>query len=155
MKSLILALLGGVTTAAMAVMPVDPSIVINGTSSQTAGFTGTSVHNTSGANNTAQQNVASNSGNVTIRASGTSIQTVYGSGGTLSNEARGADAYASQNVSSNMGDVTIAGTSTQSTYLTRANVRNLADGRNSKAVQNIASNNACQSCNVASYTGPR
>lgn len=152
MKSLALFALGSIASAAMAVTPVAPEIVINGDSTQLASLTLTAVSNTAHANNTAQQNLASNAGNVTIRNGGSSWQVVDSLASVVTNEARGRDAYASQNLSSNMGDVTIGGNSTQITTLRVASVANLADGRNSKAVQNIASNNACVTCQTVRRT---
>jgi hypothetical protein len=154
MKSLAFFALSAIASAAMAVTPVDPAISISGTSNQSASLVGTAVSNTANTNDTAQQNLASNAGNVTI--SGTSNQSVTSAGGVVSNTATGGnDAYASQNLSSNMGNVTIAGHSSQSTSLTLAAVTNLASGASSKAVQNIASNNACVTCQSApASSGP-
>ena len=90
----------------------------------------------------ALQNLASNNGNG-ILISGTSNQTVGGSGATVSNLADGSSARATQNLSSNFGKVNVAGVSNQATYVTNASVLNMASGRNSHAIQNIASNDAC------------
>ena len=146
MKTLAFLALSAIASAAMAVTPDTPEIVINGESTQLASLSLTAVSNTAGPDNTALQNLASNAGNVTIRNSGVSVQSVDARLGFVKNEAKGSDAYANQNLSSNMGDVTIGGTSYQFTTLAGALVSNLADGRDSKAVQNIASNNACVHC---------
>jgi hypothetical protein len=67
-------------------------------------------------------------------------------GGNVTNTATGSDAYASQNLSSNVGDVTISGNSSQFTAMVNASVNNFSTGTSSKAVQNIATNNACFTC---------
>lgn len=146
MKSIAFFALTTLATAAFAVTPApDPSIVISGTSNQTAALSLISVNNTSVGNTEAMQNLATNAGNVTIR--GTSNQVVVGTGGNLSNLATGgSDAYASQNVSTNLGKVTVSGNSNQLTSLYYASVNNTAFGASSKAVQNIATNNACVVC---------
>lgn len=148
-----LAVLGAVTTASFAVTPAPaPDISITGTSTQHTSLSSMGVSNTSNGNTEAFQNLASNSGNVTI--SGHSLQMVTGSGGMVMNTATGgADAYASQNLSSNVGDVTIQGHSTQMTHLQHAVVANLANGAQSKAVQNISSNNACFTCQPTGWQG--
>ena len=99
-----------------------------------------------GAGAFAQQNVSSNSGNVTIDGAA-STQITVGTLSDISNRAIGDNAYASQNVSSNVGNVTIAGgTSNQFTALLGSYVGNVAYA-NARAVQNIASNNGCIDCN--------
>lgn len=151
MKSLAFIALGVIASSAMAFGPVPPTssgpaISITGNSTQTVSLTSAFVSNKStGSKSEAIQNLASNSGDVTI--SGNSTQSVNANmGSSISNEATGSDAYASQNVSSNLGDVTIGGNSTQSTTLMFASLSNLSSGSNSKAVQNVASNNACFTC---------
>ena len=104
-----------------------------------------------GSKSEAFQNLASNTGNVTI--SGNSTQTVTGFGGNLTNTASGSEAYASQNLSSNVGEVTIIGNSSQFTSMINSSVNNLSSGSNSKAVQNIASNNACFTCQPTKTVG--
>jgi hypothetical protein len=153
MKSLAFLALSAVATAAMAGPPDE--IVINGDSLQAVALSTSFVINSASANNMALQNLASNSGNVTVRNSGESNQFVVGTGSIVYNSASGADAYANQNLSSNMGDVTIGGTSTQLTFLARSGVFNVADGRDSKAIQNIASNNSCFGCPDRHNGNPR
>ncbi|MCB4364381.1 hypothetical protein KIH07_11590 [Hydrogenophaga taeniospiralis] len=124
----------------------DPEIVIDGTSVQAVAATSTIFYNSaSGEDAYAQQNVSSNSGNVTVTGAGTSYQLTAASGSFVANYAAGEDAYASQNVSSNIGDVTIAGYSLQMTALQNSGVYNIA-GEDTQAVQNLASNNGCVAC---------
>ncbi|WP_051954030.1 hypothetical protein [Xenophilus azovorans] len=121
-------------------------INIDGTSTQIAVLKNTSVSNKSNADTFANQNLASNAGNVQVESRAQSLQVVATKNSSFTNEAKGHDAIASQNVSSNLGDVTIAGKSTQITLGDGAHVSNLADGAKSLAIQNIASNNACVTC---------
>jgi hypothetical protein len=99
----------------------------------------------------AQQNVSSNSGNVTIDG-GSSDQLTIGAASDISNRALGANSMASQNVSSNVGQVTIRGASTQVTALLGSYVGNVAHA-NSMAVQNLASNNGCVTCDGGTTVG--
>jgi len=103
----------------------------------------------------AQQNVSSNSGNVTVEDGAESVQLTATRGSVVANLALGEEAYASQNVSSNIGNVNIAGTSWQITALDQSGVVNVATA-NTKAIQNIASNNGCVACKptAASHGGP-
>ncbi len=145
MKKLLLLALSSIATAAMATGPSETSeIRITGTSTQIAVLSSTGVVNTAnGTDSLAQQNLASNAGDVDIR--GHSLQIVAARGsyvGNLSN----ADTVAQQNLSSNVGDVTISGHSMQATVLASSYVLNSATGRDATAVQNIASNNACFAC---------
>jgi len=87
--------------------------------------------------------VSSNSGNVTV--DGVSVQLTSAKGAFVANLADGEDAYASQNISSNIGQVNITGGSLQATALYGTAVLNKA-GADTKAVQNIASNNGCVAC---------
>lgn len=121
-----------------------PSISISGTSVQSASLIFTAVRNKAENGGVAVQNIASNAGNVTI--GGDSNQSVRGLLSDVSNSARGQNAYASQNLASNLGDVTIRGSSSQSVGMFGAYVANSANAA-STAVQNVASNNACVSCN--------
>ena len=144
MKKIVLLALSVVASAAMA---AGPATTIDGTSIQTATLTNTGVSNTAyGINANAQQNLASNAGNVDIASGGTSTQTVTATGAFFSNIAN-ADTKAQQNVSSNSGDVTIKGSSTQLTVAAGTTVvANSATGFNAKAVQSIASNTSCATC---------
>lgn len=99
----------------------------------------------------AQQNVSSNSGNVTIDG-GTSEQLTIGVHSDVSNRALGANSMASQNLSSNVGQVTIKGLSTQVTALLGSYVGNVAH-TNATAVQNLASNNGCVTCGTGTTVG--
>lgn len=123
-----------------------PEIVIEGTSFQGVAATSSIFLNAAtGRDAYAQQNVSSNSGTVTIARGSDSVQLTGAKSSVVANVALGEDAYASQNVSSNIGDVTIKGTSWQVTALNKSGVINLA-GAKTKAVQNLASNNGCVSC---------
>jgi hypothetical protein len=147
MKSLAFFALSAIATAAMAASPVADEIVINGRSTQTTSMASSNASNTANADTTALQNLASNSGDITIRGGGSSSQTVNArTGSNVFNTATGADAYANQNLSSNHGHVTISAASTQLTDLTSSLVANSANGRDAKAVQNVSSNNSCMGC---------
>ncbi len=123
-----------------------PEINIDGRSTQTVSATSSLFKNTAeGHDAYAHQNVSSNSGNVDVMRGGVSQQTTRATNSTVSNKADGEDAYASQNVSSNIGDVDIRGTSIQMTSLVNSTVMNVAN-KKTKAVQNLASNNGCVSC---------
>lgn len=150
MKKLALFALSVIATAAMAAGPTPPSeIVITGNSYQSVSLSNSGASNTAnGADALAQQNLASNAGNVTI--GGTSWQTVYGQSSHVSNWAD-SNAVAQQNLSSNVGDVTIGGFSSQSTSLYDSYVSNAAYGKGATAVQNIASNNACFACTTTGF----
>ncbi|MBU4504995.1 MAG: hypothetical protein KJ740_01285, partial [Gammaproteobacteria bacterium] len=93
--------------------------------------------------------------NVTVEDGGESVQLTATRGSVVANLALGEEAYASQNVSSNIGNVNIAGTSWQITALDQSGVVNVATA-NTKAIQNIASNNGCVACKptAASHGGP-
>jgi hypothetical protein len=154
MKSIAFVALSALATAAMALGPTpDPEILISGSSVQTVSLTGAMVSNTANANTEARQNLASNAGKVTI--SGASNQAVNaGALSFITNVAMGDDAYASQNLSSNIGNVTVSGSSTQLTSLAMSSVVNKADGKDSVAVQNLATNNSCYSCQKATSPWP-
>lgn len=147
MKKIVLLALSVVASAAMAAGPAGVQTTINGTSTQTASLTSTGVSNTAfGVNANAQQNLASNAGDVEIAGGGNSSQTVRSTNATFRNTAN-ANTKAQQNVSSNSGDVTIRGRSTQLTTATAGTVvANIATGTNAKAVQSIASNASCSTC---------
>jgi hypothetical protein len=145
MKKLALFALSVVATAAMAAGPAPESeIKISGYSEQAASISNAKVSNDAyGAQAQAQQNLASNAGNVTIK--GSSYQSVTVDGGAVTNKAYDYT-VAQQNLSSNIGEVEITGTSRQTTVARNAYITNEAYGRDAKAVQNIASNNACFVC---------
>lgn len=149
MKSLAILALSAIATAVMATTPTpDPDITINGSSLQVVNLSGAIVTNKAEQDTEAHQNLASNSGNVTIN--GHSAQTVSADRMSfIRNEAEGYGAYAVQDLASNVGKVTINGSSTQLVSMYGASVSNEADGRNAKAVQNLASNNACFTCQKA------
>jgi hypothetical protein len=129
MKKLALFALSVVATAAMAAGPAPESeIKISGYSEQSASLTNVAVSNEAyGAQAQAQQNLASNVGDINIK--GSSYQSVTANGGAVTN-------YAS--------DYTV--TSFQTTMLKNAYVSNYAYGKDAMAVQNIASNNSCFVC---------
>lgn len=124
-----------------------PQIDIKGTSTQTVTTFFSNFQNEAknGSGAYAQQNVSSNSGNVEV--AGTSEQSTHASWASVTNTADGADAYASQNLASNLGNVKIynGATSTQTVSLVGGSVINKAAG-NTKAIQNLASNNGCSTC---------
>lgn len=148
MKKLAILAFAGLATAAFAGGgdgPSGPQIVINGNSTQGVAMIFSAIRNQStGERSDAQQNVSSNSGNVTVN--GNSTQLTAGMLSDVSNRSIGSDSYASQNLSSNVGKVDINGNSTQMTALLGSYVGNLASGNHARAVQNIASNNGCTSC---------
>lgn len=146
MKKLVLLAMSVAATAAMAAGPAGIQTTIAGSSTQAAVLLTSTVTNTaSGAYSNAQQNLASNAGDVDITSSGRSIQIVGSQNSTFANTAN-ANTKAQQNVSSNSGDVTISGNSTQITLAANSSVRNTATGYNAKAVQSIASNSSCSTC---------
>ena len=123
-----------------------PEIVIDGNSLQAVAATSSVFLNAAaGKDSYAQQNVSSNSGNVTVESGANSIQLTAARGSVVANLALGEDAYASQNMSSNIGNVTIDGNSLQMTALRGSGVINVA-GENTRAIQNVASNNGCSTC---------
>ena len=133
-----------------------PEIVIDGTSVQVVAATSSLFMNLAdGKDAYAQQNVSSNSGNVTVEKGAESVQLTAARGSVVANLALGDEAYASQNVSSNIGNVTIDGKSWQITALNRSGVVNVAT-EGTKAIQNIASNNGCVACKptAARHGGP-
>lgn len=122
----------------------DP-VTIMGNSIQIALINSSSVSNVvTGHQNTAQQNLASNTGGVEVN--GASVQIVAAYGSTMRNEVAGSESYASQNFSSNVGSTSVAGGSLQVTALLGAYAYNSASGHQSYAIQNVASNNACFTC---------
>ena len=149
MKQLVLVSLLALSGAAFATAGPDVSahIEIDGTSVQNATFTnGSSVKNkATGFNAKATQNISSNSGNVDVHTGGKSTQTTTLNHSSVKNQANGVNSYAVQNLSSNMGDVDIKGISTQTTSVKNSMVSNYS-AANTKAVQNIASNNGCSTC---------
>ena len=146
MKKLVLLSLSVVATAAMAAGPSGVQTTIAGDSTQAVVLLTSTVTNTAnGSYANAQQNLASNAGDVAITSSGKSIQIVGAQNSNFTNTAN-AITKAQQNVSSNSGDVTISGHSLQLTLAANSNVRNSATGFNAKAVQSIASNSSCSTC---------
>ena len=146
MKKLVLLSLSVVATAAMAAGPSGVQTTIAGDSTQAVVLLTSTVTNTAnGSYANAQQNLASNAGDVAITSSGKSIQIVGAQNSNFTNTAN-AITKAQQNVSSNSGDVTISGHSLQLTLAANSNVRNSATGFNARAVQSIASNSSCSTC---------
>lgn len=141
MKAIAFFALTAIASTAFAAGPVNPgSISISGVSEQKTYLDGTTVRNTSGANNKALQNVSSNAADVTIKATGKSYQTTNLTNSTVDNEAKGDYATARQNLASNNGTVDVSGTSNQTVAGNKALISNLADGNGANATQNIASN---------------
>ena len=147
MKKLVILALSAAASVAMAAGPAGVQIIIDGSSTQSATLTTSAVTNTAfGARSNAQQNLASNAGDVFIARSGRSTQTVNARNASFINTSN-TNTKAQQNVSSNSGDVTVAGFSSQFTTATAGTVvRNTATGFNAKAVQSIASNSSCSTC---------
>ena len=146
MKKFVLLILSVAASAAMAAGPAGIQTTIAGQSTQIAVLLISSVTNTAnGTNSNAQQNLASNAGDVAITAQGRSTQVVGAVGSNFTNTSN-ANTKAQQNVSSNSGDVTISGNSLQVTLAANSNIRNSATGFNAKAVQSIASNSSCSTC---------
>ncbi len=146
MKKLAFLALSVAATAAMAAGPAGVQVVIDGTSTQAAVLLTSSVVNTAnGVNSNAQQNLASNAGDVYVGSSGNSTQIVAAQNTSFTNTSN-AFTEAQQNVSSNSGDVTINGTSLQITLASGSTVANEATGFNARAVQSIASNTSCATC---------
>jgi hypothetical protein len=145
MKKLALFALSIVATAAMAAGPAPESeIKISGYSEQAASISNADVSNNAyGAQAQAQQNLASNVGDISIK--GDSHQSVTVNGGAVTNKAYDYT-VAQQNLSSNIGEVEITGTSYQTTVARNSYISNEAWGRDAMAVQNIASNNSCFVC---------
>ena len=146
MKKLVLFSLSVVATAAMAAGPSPAEIEIAGKSTQVAVLHTSAVLNVAnGSMSNAQQNLASNAGNVDIKKSGNSFQIVGAQGSVFANISN-ANTKATQNVSSNSGDIDISGTSVQVTSAYNSAVLNFATGKGAKAMQNIASNSSCATC---------
>ena len=125
-----------------------PEIVIDGTSFQAVAATSSIFMNVAeGDDSYAHQNVSSNSGNVTVEGGGESVQLTAARKSVVANFAVGGDAYASQNLSSNIGNVTIGSgaNSWQITALNQSGVINVAH-EDTRAIQNLASNNGCSTC---------
>jgi hypothetical protein len=122
-----------------------PEIEIDGNSVQVVAATSSVFLNAAalGDDAYAQQNVSSNSGNVEI--DGDSLQLTATRNSLVANLALGEDAYASQNISSNIGKVSVDGLSVQLTALNNSAVVNMAS-EDTKAIQNLASNNGCVAC---------
>jgi hypothetical protein len=95
---------------------------------------------------TAQQNLASNVGQVAIY--GHSDQTATVDNSDVRNMAWD-HTIAQQSMSTNVGNVVVGGTSTQTTNLWRAGVYNTAYSTGAKAIQNLSSNNSCSTFSCA------
>jgi len=87
----------------------------------------------------AVQSLSSNVGNVTIAGESTQSTNV-GGGSSVDNKATGAGAVGIQSLATNIGTVTIDGKSHQAVDLQRTTVTNFANGADTTAVQNLASN---------------
>ena len=119
---------------------------IGGVSVQTVSASFSSIDNdATGLMSTAEQNVASNAGSVSILGTSNQFAT-FTSNSVVKNNAFGLQSVAHQNISSNVGPVSILGVSNQITSLVGSMVANSATGISTKAVQNLASNNGCLTC---------
>jgi len=123
--------------------PTGPEIKINAPSVQITSLSHSSLQNGSSGTAAARQNVASNTGNVTIDA--LSLQVASISNSAVSNSASD-NAAATQNLASNMGKVNVGGAQLQLVAARNSYIGNTASG-GSSAVQNVSSNNGCQVCN--------
>lgn len=146
MKQLIIACTLGLATASAFAQDI---VTINGAYRQTTEITDhSSVSNSviSGTQNTAEQNLASNRGNVTLNSNGSQEVTIRGA--SIVNQVEGSQSTAEQGLASNFGDARISGQTTQSVTVTwGSTVFNGASGTSTRAVQNISSNNStCVSC---------
>ena len=143
MKKFAFIVLSVVASAAMAGVSstANTKLEISGKSEQTALITTSNVSNmASGDMSEAQQNIASNVGD--IKVSKTSIQSVDVLEASVSNKSTGNKSVAQQSLSSNVGSVLINGHSDQLTVVVGSALSNAASGSNSLAVQNVASNSS-------------
>lgn len=121
-----------------------PQIDIKAPSVQITSLSQTAVTNKAEDGGYARQNLASNSGNVTITAA--SMQMVGAEGSFIANMADGAKALATQNLATNLGKVNVNAPQLQVVLARKSFVGNYANA-NSTAVQNISTNNGCATCN--------
>ena len=143
MKKFVFIVLSVVASAAMAGVssPANTKLEITGKSEQTALISHSAVSNmTSSDSSEAQQNLASNVGEIKITKEST--QTVDVKNADVSNKSTAYKSIAQQSLSSNVGNVLISGRSEQLTLVKHSAVSNAASGSNSLAVQNIASNSS-------------
>ncbi len=146
MKHLIIACTLGLATASAFAQDI---VTINGAYRQTTEITDySSVSNMvlSGTQNTAEQNIAANRGNVTLNSNGSQEVTIRGA--AVVNQVDGSQSTAEQALASNLGTVRLSGQTTQSVNVTwGSTVFNGASGASTRAVQNISTNNStCVSC---------
>lgn len=121
-----------------------PEINIKAPSVQITSLSHTAVTNKAEDGGYARQNLASNSGNVTITAA--SMQVVAAEGSFIANMADGAKALATQNLATNLGKVNVNAPQLQVVLARKSFIGNYANA-NSTAVQNISTNNGCATCN--------
>ncbi|WP_343593410.1 hypothetical protein [Paracidovorax wautersii] len=121
-----------------------PYVSIEAPSVQITALTSTAVANEATSGGEARQNLASNTGNVAIETA--SLQAVAASSSLILNKADGYNAQATQSLASNVGNVGVEGLQVQLVAASNSAIMNVA-GSNSKAVQNVSTNNGCQACN--------
>ncbi len=121
-----------------------PYISIEAPSVQITALTSTAVANEATGGGEARQNLASNAGNVAIKD--VSLQAVAASSSLILNKANGYNAHATQSLASNVGAVGVTGLQVQLVAASNSAIMNVA-GAQSKAVQNVSTNNGCQACN--------
>ncbi len=122
-----------------------PEINIQAPLAQTTTAVNSTIHNSADQGATARQNLASNSGNVDIKAK--TSQSVYADTSTVWNEASGnSSSMATQNLSTNIGKVIVNGKLDQVTALYSSHAVNIAKN-GAVATQNISTNNGCSVCN--------
>lgn len=123
--------------------PSGPAIDIDGTTVQVTSMSYSAVKNEAYSGSTARQNISSNTGNITINSDLTQMTT--GKYAYVSNQATGG-AVATQNLASNIGKVDVNDKLTQVVAMKGSAFVNVAADKGSSAVQNVSSNNGCQSC---------
>lgn len=122
-----------------------PEINVDAPLVQITSTVNSTVSNKGDSGATARQNLASNTGNVTIKAA--TVQAVLSDSSSIENAATGsASSMATQNIATNIGKVNVNGALVQVASFASSSVLNKAKG-GATVTQNIASNNGCSVCN--------
>ena len=122
-----------------------PEINVGAPLIQVTSIASSNVKNKADDGAVAKQNIASNAGNVTIKAS--TIQAAVISDSNVTNTAYGNPfALATQSIATNIGKVNVNGSLLQVAAIASSTVSNKASS-NSIATQNISTNNGCSACN--------
>lgn len=119
-------------------------VEINAPSVQVTSLGDSGLGNTAEGGGVAAQNLASNTGQVTVN--GSQLQVVATNGSGVWNQAQGRNAVAVSNLASNYGNVSVNNASIQVVAAHRSSIANLAKA-GSTAVQNVSTNNGCATCN--------